>query len=156
MFHRVSAVLIVALISLVVASFASSSAVPSGELTWLTDFTKATADAKKSKKLILADFTGSDWCGWCQKLKAEVFDTKEFADWAAKNVVLLELDFPKTKELDEATKKQNEKLKKEHKITGYPTIIFMDSTGKAVGKTGYVKGGPAEWIKAAEKAMKKK
>jgi protein disulfide-isomerase len=31
---------------------------------------------------------------WCIRLKQEVFDTKEFKEWAAANVVLLEVDFP--------------------------------------------------------------
>ena len=100
-----------------------------------------------------ADFTGSDWCGWCMKLKSEVFDTPEFKEWAKKNVVLLELDFPKQKQLPEELKKQNQELAQKNNIQGYPTILFFDAKGKKVGQTGYVKGGPEAWIKEAEKAM---
>ena len=59
------------------------------ESSWLTDFEAAKATAKKENKTILVDFTGSDWCGWCIKLKEEVFSKQEFEDWAKQNVVLL-------------------------------------------------------------------
>ena len=47
--------------------------------------------------MVLLDFTGSDWCGWCIKFKKEALDTPEFSDYAAKSFVLVEVDFPKTK-----------------------------------------------------------
>ena len=71
--------------------------VNAAESTWLTDLPKAEAQAKADNKIILMDFTGSDWCGWCIKFKKEVLDTKEFQDYAAKNVVLVEVDFPNKK-----------------------------------------------------------
>ena len=64
---------------------------------WVTGYEAALATAKAEKKLVLADFTGSDWCGWCKKLKAEVFDQPAFQEWAQKNVVLLELEYPASK-----------------------------------------------------------
>jgi peroxiredoxin len=125
------------------------------ETGWLTSFSEAQKLAKKSKKPILMDFTGSDWCGWCVKLKKEVFDHDEFKTWAAKNVVLLELDFPKQKELSDELKKQNAELKEKYPIRGYPTIVIVGADGDEIGRLGYEKGGPEAWIKAAEKAMKK-
>ncbi|MCK5682332.1 thioredoxin family protein, partial [bacterium] len=44
-----------------------SIAMASGNL-WQTDFAAAKAQAQKENKLLLIDFTGSDWCGWCKKL----------------------------------------------------------------------------------------
>jgi thioredoxin-related protein len=132
------------------------AAAAEGQGDWLEDLDAAIAKAKKEKKkIILADFTGSDWCGWCIKLKEEVFSKKEFAEWAKKNVVLLELDFPRKKEQSEELKKKNAALRDKFEIKGYPTILFLDLDGKKVGQTGYVKGGPEAWIKEAEKAMKK-
>lgn len=121
------------------------------EAAWLTKYEEAKELAKKENKLILADFTGSDWCGWCIKLKEEVFSKPEFATWAKDKVVLLELDFPRKTELPAELKEQNEKLKKEFKISGYPTIVFLDGNGKELGRGGYVAGGPAKWIEQAEK-----
>src|SRR5262245_23175367 len=77
---------------------------------WQQDAAKAQAQAKKENKLVLLDFTGSDWCGWCIKLKKEVFDTQEFKDYAAKNLVLVEVDFPKNKEQTAEQKKVNQEL----------------------------------------------
>lgn len=118
---------------------------------WEVDINKAYEISKKTGKPIMANFTGSDWCGWCKKLKAEVFDTPEFKAWAAKNVVLVELDFPRRFQLPEAIKQQNYGLAQAFKVSGYPTIwvfnLTKDAEGKfnieAMGKTGYVKGTKA-------------
>tara|TARA_R110002096_G_scaffold14981_5_gene52864 strand:+ start:1853 stop:2707 length:855 start_codon:yes stop_codon:yes gene_type:complete len=120
---------------------------------WVTNYKAALKQAKKEKKLILADFTGSDWCGWCIRLKEEVFSKEEFTEWAKDRFVLLELDFPRKKQLPDELKKQNAELAKEHSIRGYPTILFLNARGKKVGKSGYVKGGPTAWIEAAEKEL---
>ena len=60
---------------------------------WLINFEEAAKLSIKSGKPILANFTGSDWCGWCIRLNREVFVTPEFKDWASENVILLELDY---------------------------------------------------------------
>lgn len=121
---------------------------------WQTDLPKAQAQAKKENKLVLMDFTGSDWCGWCIKLKKEVFDTQEFKDYADKNLVLVEVDFPRKKEQSAELKKANQALQAKYKIQGYPTIIVLDGDGKQVGELGYMKGGPGPFI--AELAKLKK
>jgi thioredoxin-related protein len=123
---------------------------------WHTDFKKAAAESRKTGKPILADFTGSDWCGWCIKLKDEVFSKDEFKAWAADNVILLELDYPQKKELPEALKKQNEELKGKYQIKGYPTVLFLDAKGKVIAQSGYKPGGPEAWIADAKKLLKKK
>ena len=123
---------------------------------WLTSWDQAAAASKKSGKPILMDFTGSDWCIWCQKLKQEVFSTPEFEACAAKNVVLLELDYPQSTPQPEAVKKQNAGLAKKYNIEGYPTVLFVDAAGKVLGQSGYEKGGPVSWTSNAEKLMKKK
>src|SRR5215216_7551869 len=87
---------------------------------WLDDVEKAKAQAKAESKKILLDFTGSDWCGWCKKLDAEVFSQQAFKDYAAKHLVLVEVDFPKGFKLAEATSKQNAELAKKFGIRGYP------------------------------------
>jgi thioredoxin-related protein len=120
---------------------------------WLTSVPKAFEEAKKCNRLILADFTGSDWCGWCQKLKAEVFDTPEFKAWAAKNVILLELDFPRSKPQDDATKKQNREMMQKYGVSGFPTILFLKPDGTKVGTMGYQSGGPKPWTEKAQKII---
>lgn len=123
---------------------------------WLTSYDAAVKESKKTGKPILADFTGSDWCGWCMKLDKEVFATNEFKAWAKKNVVLLTLDFPQAKKQSEATKKQNQALAKKYSIQGFPTILFIKPDGKALGQYGYDQGGPKVWTANAAKIMKGK
>jgi protein disulfide-isomerase len=73
-----------------------SLTIQSQELTWQTDMNKALEISKKSQKPLFLFFTGSDWCGWCIRLQKEVFKTPEFAKWAKDNVILVELDFPRS------------------------------------------------------------
>ncbi|MEP7196645.1 MAG: thioredoxin family protein [Saprospiraceae bacterium] len=113
---------------------------------WLVDMDEAYALSKKTGKPILANFTGSDWCGWCKRLTASVFSQEEFKSWAKKNVVLLELDFPRGKTLPEKIVQQNNSLQQSFSVRGYPTIWVFD-LGKnektkqyeinALGSTGY-------------------
>ena len=125
--------------------------VQAAELEWQTDLPKAQAQAKTEKKLVMLDFTGSDWCGWCIKLNKEVFSQPEFAEYAKTNLVAVEVDFPTKKKLSEAQKQANDALAKKYEIQGYPTIIVLNSEGKKVGELGYQPGGPKEFIAALEK-----
>ena len=124
-----------------------------GDLKWETDANKAMALSKKTGKPILADFTGSDWCGWCIRLHKEVFDTPAFAKWASSKVILLELDYPQSKPQSAEIKKQNAGLAQKYKIEGYPTILFLNASGKVLGQYGYDSGGPSKWIPNAEKLI---
>ena len=122
------------------------------EATWLTDLPQAQAQAKSEKKIVLLDFTGSDWCGWCIKFKKEVLDTPEFQKYAAKNVVLVELDYPSHKEQSADLKTANAALKSRFAIHGFPTLIVLDQSGKEIGRqVGYAEGGPSAFIAKLEK-----
>ena len=124
------------------------------ELEWQTDLAKAQAQAKKENKLVMLDFTGSDWCGWCIKLNAEVFSKSEFEEYARKNLVLVEVDFPRKKKLSEEQQKANNALQAKYKIEGYPTIIVLDGDGKQVGQLNYM-SSPQPFIEGLEKMKKK-
>lgn len=113
---------------------------------WLTDYAAATHKAQHEGKAILLDFTGSDWCGWCMKLKREVFDQTEFDAFARANLVLVEVDFPRHKSQAAEEKAQNENLARRYGIRGYPTIIVLNSSGEQIGQTGYHDGGPGAFI----------
>jgi thioredoxin-related protein/Tfp pilus assembly protein PilF len=121
---------------------------------WTTDFEAAKAKAKAEKKLLLVDFTGSDWCGWCIKLRDEVFDKDEFKKAAPKRFVLIELDFPRQKELPEKLKAQNEKLAEKYKVRGFPSILLMDAEGQVVARTGYRDGGPEKYVQHLDDFVK--
>ncbi len=124
------------------------------ELQWLTDLPKAQAKAKAENKMVLLDFTGSDWCIWCTRLKNEVFSQAAFAEYASKNLVLVEVDFPHYKTLSAGQKAANDALQEKYKVEGFPTIIVLNSEGKKVGELGYMKGGPAAFTAELDKAKK--
>lgn len=112
---------------------------------WFVDVDEAFAKSKKTGRPILANFTGSDWCGWCKRLSASVFTQDEFKKWADKNVILLELDFPRRKVLPQEIQNQNASLQQAFRVSGYPTVWVFDLDKdknnqysiKALGKTGY-------------------
>ena len=128
---------------------AQTTPAKSSELTWHTDFAKARELSDASKKPIFGFFTGSDWCGWCHKLQADVFAKEAFISWAKKNVILLELDFPRRKQLPAELVQQNQSLQQALGIRGYPTIwIFTVSEDPSthnlnlntMGSLGYPSG----------------
>lgn len=108
-----------------------------GKVEWLTDFDAAKAEARAQNKTLLIDFTGSDWCPPCIALEKIVFSQPGFAEYAAKNLVLLEVDFPRRKEQTAAQKEANQKLAGQFGVEGFPTVILLDPNGKVVGKLGY-------------------
>jgi thioredoxin-related protein len=113
---------------------------------WLTDIEAAKAKAKAEKKLLLVDFTGSDWCVWCKRLHNEVFEKEPFTSEAPKRFVLVELDYPHEKEFPKELRAQNEKAAKKYKIHGFPTVLIIDAEGEVVARTGYRFGGPEKYI----------
>ena len=131
----------------------SAAAAESGQ--WLTDAAKAQAQAKSEKKLVLMDFTGSDWCPPCKALTKNVFSKPEFAAYAKTNLVLVEVDFPNSKPQSAELKKSNEALQAKFKIDSYPTVIVLDAEGKQVlRESGYGGGSVKEYIAKLEKLKK--
>lgn len=118
----------------------------SDKLNWNGNLEKAVEQAKKENKTVLVNFTGSDWCIWCKRLGAEVFQQKEFEEYAKESLVLVMLDFPKDIEQTEATKAYNNNLAQKYGIEGFPTILIIDSQGKLVAQTGYQPGGAVKYV----------
>jgi len=128
---------------------------------WNNNLEKTIALSDQNHKPVMLFFTGSDWCGWCKRLEAEVFDKPEFAEWASKNVNLMEVDFPRRVPLSPELQEQNGQLQQFFQVQGYPTIWLVNITktpdGKInfekLGSTGYVAGGPDEWLKGANNIL---
>ena len=119
---------------------------------WQTDYKKAQEEAKTNKKLLLVDFTGSDWCGYCIRLNREILSKSQFKDYASKNLVLLEVDFPRAKQQSTNLKEQNQRLAEEYQIEGFPTIVVLNGDGHKVWRyDGYFPDGPDAFIAALEK-----
>lgn len=141
---------------LVTATFS----VQAQDIYWETNINKAAEVAIKEKKPMLLFFTGSDWCGWCIRLQKEVLKTPEFAEWARKNVVLVELDFPRKGFPSPEIQQQNTQMQQIFEVRGYPTLWFVTPSkldGKTnlgkLGSTGYVAGGPSKWLEGANQIL---
>ena len=118
---------------------------------WSEDYAASLAKAKADGKLVLLDFTGSDWCGWCIKIDDEIFSKPQFKSYAKDNLELVELDFPRGKSQSKSLKAQNEELMAKYKVEGFPTIIVLNSDGKKIGELGYMEGGPQAFIAELQK-----
>lgn len=114
---------------------------------WETDFEAAKIKAAKENKSILVNFSGSDWCGWCKKLDREVFRKKVFQQFAAEELVLVQLDFPRYKRLPAELEQNNTRLLRKFGVQGFPTVLLIDSQERILLRTGYYPGGPDAYIK---------
>ena len=123
---------------------------------WLTDPVKAKVQAQKENKAVFVEFTGSDWCPPCKKLKAAILESPVFQEYASKKLVLLEVDFPRQTEQAAELKSQNAKLKQRFKITGYPTVILLDKNSKELDRwVGFGGESPEEYIAKLEALLAK-
>jgi thioredoxin-related protein len=113
---------------------------------WLTNIDEAMKLSAKTGKPILLEFAGSNWCPPCMRLKKEVFDQKEFKDFAKDNLILILADFPRPSNLSEKQKLHNQKLASKYKIRYFPTVLLLDSKGKVIFQTGYKRGGAAKYV----------
>ncbi len=103
--------------------------------TWLGDFNAATAEAAKNHKLILVNFSGSDWCGPCIRERKEILETPVFEDYAAEHLVLVRADFPRQKknQLSKEQVRLNENLADKYNPEGrFPYTLLIDQHGKVI------------------------
>lgn len=119
---------------------------------WLTDFQMAQAQAKAKKQPILLNFSGSDWCLPCIKMKKTIFETETFTTYAAQNLVLINADFPRSKKklLDKTLQAANDKLAEKYNPTGtFPLTLLLDADGRVLKKwEGLPKMTPEMFVEA--------
>lgn len=136
------------------ADDAQSAVSQKASLNWSSDYKVALKKSAKEGRPVLLDFTGSDWCIWCHRLHDEVFDQPEFRDYAQQNLILVQVDFPQHKKLPNDLIKQNFSLQSEFSVEGYPTIVIVDSTGKELGRLGYMEGGAKTFVRSLQRLLK--
>lgn len=120
---------------------------------WQTDFGEAKKIATTENKPIILVFQGSDWCAPCIKLDKEIWSTEYFKEFALKNYVMLQADFPKRKKniLSEEQSTKNATLFEKYNKSGiFPFVVVMDSSGIVLGETSYKKTTPKEYIALLE------
>jgi thioredoxin-related protein len=123
------------------ALFSVFSAVVSVHADWTTDYKAALVQAKGENKLVLLDFTGSDWCAYCKLLEQDALSQQKFKDFAEATYVLVRVDFPREAPQSDDLKQQNESLKTQFKVHIYPTLIVLNGDGDELGRQeGYYPG----------------
>lgn len=119
-------------------------------VTWLGNFKTASEQASKSHQLILVNFSGSDWCGPCIRLRKEILESGTFTDYAAQHLILVRADFPRQKknQLSKEQVKLNEALADQYNPDGkFPYTLLVDEHGKVL-KTwdGYPGITPEQYV----------
>ncbi len=118
-----------------------------GKALWRTDFDGALSQAKSDNKLVLLDFTGSDWCPWCIKFDHDVLATDRFNSYAQAKLELVKVDFPHSSPLPEDQQRANDALAQRFGVDGYPTYVLLAADGRELGRqVGYLSGGPEAFI----------
>lgn len=150
--YRLQSTTLFSVIFLFLTTFASFSHA-SNTVSWLEDYQEAVTQSEQTGKPILALFTGSDWCGWCKKLEKEVFYTPDFAEKAGDAFVFLKVDFPMYTRQPTEQKNQNEELKRQHGVRGFPTVVLLDEKQQKITSTGYQTGGGSKYAEYLLKVL---
>ena len=121
-----------------------------GHAPWLTDFNQAKTEAYQKHKMILLNFSGSDWCSPCIQLKKKIFDTDTFIQFADSSLVLVNADFPRKKKNKPSPEQSasNDALAEKYNSSGkFPYTLLLDASGRVVKEwDGYPDISPAEFV----------
>ena len=154
---RFAVVFAVIIVVVLLSRDSNGQADSSKTLTWTTSFDEAAKTAEEYDIPIMLYFEGSDWCPWCLKIKEEVFNQREFANWSDRRLIAVHLDFPKQRQLPASLTNQNNELLEKYRqyLSGFPTALFVRPDGKVIGKLGYDPDGLRSWIHKAQKIVGK-
>jgi thioredoxin-related protein len=126
---------------------------------WLDNFDVAKETAVKENKMILLNFSGSDWCAPCIKMKRDVFSADVFKEYADKSLVLVRADFPRMKknQLAKEQIQRNEALAEKYNPLGkFPLTLLLDAQGKVIKEwDGYANQTPEMFVEELKKIENK-
>ena len=125
-------------------------------IAWFTNLEKAQEIAQEKNIPIFIHFTGSDWCGWCWKLEEEVYSKPVFQEYAAENMVMVTIDFPKKTKLPQEIETYNRALATRFNIKGFPTVQLLNPDCSPIVQTGFQYGGPEKYIEHLKELLTKK
>ncbi len=100
---------------------------------WLSDLPAACRQAAQENKLVLIDFTGSDWCSACVRLRRTVLDSPAFLEFSSTRFVLMEVDLPRRKSFDQKLLRRNEEIANHYGVGGFPTLMVINPQGEVMG-----------------------
>ena len=123
---------------------------------WLNNLDTAKEVAKKEHKLILLNFSGSDWCIPCIRLHEEIFNSESFIRYAANNLVLVNVDFPRKNknQLSKTQQKINDALADRYNPAGsFPLTLLLDNDGNKIKVwDGFYKNGADNFVNEIKEA----
>lgn len=136
-----------------VASVAISA--ETSALEWMRDLDAAGKKAAEEGKLLLVEFTGSDWCKFCTAQKKNVLDKPEFVAWAEKYCVPVEIDVPNdaARVGGEKQKQLNKFICDEYGVQRFPTLKVMTPEKVVVGGYSGAQSSPRDAIDHLEKSF---
>ncbi|MBZ4036275.1 thioredoxin family protein [Flavobacterium sp. 17A] len=121
---------------LILTLFLSSLLANAQGLIWRTDINDAVTVSSEQRKPLFIFFTGQ---GVGQKFQNEIFATRDFEDWARKNVVLVKLDLSDPT-VSEVIKEQTLRLKNAFGVERIPQVCITEVYLRK-GKTSFNKLG---------------
>ena len=120
-----------------------------------TNFPRAAALARTTKRPLLLAFIGTDWSISSLKLDREVFDQADFADNSKYDFVLCKLHFYQTRERSPETIRQNDELAARYDVREFPTVVVLGPDGREIGRLGYIPGGVTAFAAAVSAVIAK-
>ena len=102
---------------------------------WHNNLEEAEKIAQKEHKFILLNFSGSDWCGPCIRMKKEIFESEVFKNMADTELVLVNADFPRNKknQLSASQQKINDEMADKYNNQGkFPYTLLLDPNGRVL------------------------
>lgn len=124
---------------------------------WHYDLQEAESIAKLQHRLILLNFSGSDWCGPCIRMHKEIFDNADFHQVSDSTLVLLNADFPRLRKNQLPAKQQqaNDAIADKYNPQGkFPLTILLTADGKPLRSwDGFPDGGEAAFTQQLQAAI---
>lgn len=106
-------------------------------------FKEALAEAKKQNKPIFMD-SYTSWCHWCKVLNKTTFKDPAVINYLNANFINLKMNMEKG---------EGPSLAREFKVSGYPTLLFLDYDREVISTVvGYKKADA--FLVEAKKAIK--
>lgn len=127
------------------------------QLKWEPDLAAAQKKAGEQHKLVLLNFSGSDWCAPCIQLHKNIFSHPDFLSWYDQHLVLVNADFPRSKKnrLSAEQQMRNEKMAEQYNPQGiFPFTVLLNQDG-SIRKVweGQPKVSAAEFIREIDQSI---
>lgn len=126
------------------------------QVLWTTDAQEAFVLAEQDDLPVVMVFSGSDWCKPCIQLTREVFETEVFQAFADNKMILLKIDFPRSRKnrLAPDLQLQNNELAERWNPNGeFPLLVVFSSDQSVLFTTGYRVGGPEAYVQHLEEEL---